>query len=155
MSSTERDENSYFRIPGITMGIGMSQSAFLRVGTFKIDRRRPSVQYFLPRRHARGRRIFQRYAKKMGSIESMSSTTIDRNTIDTDVLVIDGGIGRLMAAVSAAEQGVGVIVAEEANTKGSGCGATENDHFQCYIPEVHRNAQPYGGGGYQFPKTPG
>ncbi|MFH1490217.1 MAG: FAD-binding protein, partial [Pseudomonadota bacterium] len=43
----------------------------------------------------------------------------------------------LMAAISAAEQGISVIVAEKANTKRSGSGATGNDHFCCYIPEVH------------------
>ena len=42
----------------------------------------------------------------------MSSIAIDRNTIDTDVLVIGAGIGGLIAAISAAEQSVGVIVAE-------------------------------------------
>jgi len=69
----------------------------------------------------------------------MSRISIDRNTLDTDVLVIGGGIGGLMAAISAAEQGAAVMVAEKANTKRSGCGATGNDHFQCYIPEVHGN----------------
>jgi succinate dehydrogenase/fumarate reductase flavoprotein subunit len=44
-----------------------------------------------------------------------------------------------MAAISAADQGASVIVAEKANTKRSGSGATGNDHFTCYIPEVHGN----------------
>ena len=42
-----------------------------------------------------------------------------------------------MAAINAAQQGADVIVAEKANTKRSGSGATGNDHFLCYIPEVH------------------
>jgi len=45
----------------------------------------------------------------------------------------------LMAAIRAADQGASVIVAEKANTKRSGSGATGNDHFTCYIPEVHGN----------------
>jgi len=44
-----------------------------------------------------------------------------------------------MAAINAADQGVSVIIAEKANTKRSGSGATGNDHFTCYIPEVHGN----------------
>ena len=69
----------------------------------------------------------------------MSRIAVDRKTTDTDVLIVGGGIGGLMAAISAAEQGADVLVAEKANTKRSGCGATGNDHFQCYIPEIHGN----------------
>lgn len=54
-----------------------------------------------------------------------------------DVLCVGGGIAGLMAAINAAEQGARVIVAEKANTLRSGSGGTGNDHFQCYIPEVH------------------
>lgn len=57
--------------------------------------------------------------------------------VETDVLIVGGGIAGLMAAINAADQGVRVIVAEKANTKRSGSGATGNDHFLCYIPEVH------------------
>ncbi|MFC1891371.1 FAD-dependent oxidoreductase [Thermodesulfobacteriota bacterium] len=64
---------------------------------------------------------------------------IDSNPIETDVLIVGGGIAGLMAAINAADQGVSVTVAEKANTKRSGCGATGNDHFQCYLPEVHGN----------------
>ena len=62
---------------------------------------------------------------------------IDRKPIETDVLIVGGGIAGLMAAINAAAQGVSVLVAEKANTKRSGSGATGNDHFCCYIPEVH------------------
>ena len=62
---------------------------------------------------------------------------IDRDPIQVDVLVVGGGIAGLMAAINAADQGISVIVAEKANTKRSGSGATGNDHFCCYIPEVH------------------
>ena len=58
-------------------------------------------------------------------------------TYDTDVLVMGGGIAGLMAAIGAADAGAGVIVAEKANTKRSGSGATGNDHFRCWIPEKH------------------
>ena len=64
---------------------------------------------------------------------------IDKKPIEVDVLIAGGGIGGLMAAISAADQGASVIVAEKANTKRSGSGATGNDHFTCYIPEVHGN----------------
>lgn len=62
---------------------------------------------------------------------------IDKEPIRADVLVVGGGIAGLMAAICAADMGAHVVVAEKANTKRSGCGATGNDHFQCYIPEVH------------------
>ncbi|MBW2206621.1 MAG: FAD-binding protein [Deltaproteobacteria bacterium] len=62
---------------------------------------------------------------------------VDKKFIEADVLVVGGGIGGLMAAINAADQGVNVIVAEKANTKRSGSGATGNDHFLCYIPDVH------------------
>ncbi len=61
----------------------------------------------------------------------------DREPIECDVLIMGGGIAGLMAGINAAGQGVSVIVAEKANTKRSGCGATGNDHFMCYIPEIH------------------
>ncbi len=62
---------------------------------------------------------------------------IDQKPVEVDVLIAGGGIGGLMAAISAADQGASVVVAEKANTKRSGSGATGNDHFTCYIPEVH------------------
>ena len=59
-------------------------------------------------------------------------------TIDTDVLIVGGGIGGLMAAVGACQGGAkDVLVVEKANTKRSGSGATGNDHFLCYYPEKH------------------
>lgn len=64
---------------------------------------------------------------------------LDLNPIEADVLVVGGGIAGLMAAISAADSGARVVLAEKANTKRSGSGATGNDHFMCYIPEVHGN----------------
>jgi succinate dehydrogenase/fumarate reductase flavoprotein subunit len=57
--------------------------------------------------------------------------------IETDVLIVGGGIAGLMAAINAAKQGVRVMIAEKANTKRSGSGNTGNDHFFCYIPKIH------------------
>jgi succinate dehydrogenase/fumarate reductase flavoprotein subunit len=61
----------------------------------------------------------------------------DREPIESDVLIMGGGIAGLMAGINAAGEGGSVVVAEKANTKRSGCGATGNDHFMCYVPEVH------------------
>lgn len=60
-----------------------------------------------------------------------------RDVLECDVLVDGGGTAGLMAAIYARENGASVIVAEKANTLRSGATATGNDHFQCYIPEVH------------------
>src|SRR3990172_9149385 len=62
---------------------------------------------------------------------------IDREIIQTDVLVAGGGVAGLMAGISAAQKGATVVVAEKANSRRSGCGATGNDHFLCYCPPVH------------------
>lgn len=61
----------------------------------------------------------------------------DKKPIEADVVVVGGGIAGLMAAIHAAEKGANVLIAEKANTKRSGSGATGNDHFCCYIPEIH------------------
>lgn len=60
-----------------------------------------------------------------------------QDIVETDVLIIGGGIGGLQAAIAASELGAKTIVAEKADTRRSGCGATGNDHFMCYIPEYH------------------
>lgn len=67
----------------------------------------------------------------------MANVTMKERLVETDVLCIGGGIAGLMAAIQAAELGAKVVVAEKANTIFSGSGATGNDHFLCYIPEVH------------------
>ena len=57
--------------------------------------------------------------------------------IRTDVLCIGGGIAGLMAAIRASEMGAKVVVAEKGNTVRSGSAGLGNDHFRCYIPEIH------------------
>ena len=58
-------------------------------------------------------------------------------TIECDVLCVGGGIAGLMAAISASDAGASVVVAEKGNALYSGRGRAGNDHFWCYIPEVH------------------
>ena len=57
--------------------------------------------------------------------------------VETDFLCVGGGIAGLMAAIRAREFGVDVVVVEKSNTLTSGAGGAGNDHFVCYIPEVH------------------
>ena len=67
----------------------------------------------------------------------MASTTFKERRIETDVLCIGGGIAGLMAGINAAECGAKVVIAEKSNILYSGSGGLGNDHFMCYIPEVH------------------
>jgi len=57
--------------------------------------------------------------------------------VEADVLCIGGGVLGLMAAIRARELGARVIVAEKGNTIHSGAARAGNDHFWCYILEVH------------------
>jgi len=57
--------------------------------------------------------------------------------IETDVLVIGGGLAGCMAAIKASEYGVKVTIAEKANTLSSGCAGTGIDHSWAYIPLIH------------------
>lgn len=69
--------------------------------------------------------------------------TVDPKVYSCDVLVSGGGIAGLMAAIYAADQGSKVIIAEKCNTRRSGGGCTGNDHFICYIPEIHGSLDNY------------
>ena len=60
-----------------------------------------------------------------------------KRAVEADVLVVGGGIAGLMAAISAADGGARVVLAEKSNVLYSGSGGGGNDHFMCYIPEVH------------------
>ena len=58
--------------------------------------------------------------------------------IEADVVIVGGGISGPMAAIAAKEAGAErVVLLEKCNARRSGSGATGNDHFTCYIPEVH------------------
>ena len=57
--------------------------------------------------------------------------------ISTDVLVVGAGAGGMMAAISAADSGARVILCEKGNARRSGGIGGGNDHFVCYIPEIH------------------
>jgi succinate dehydrogenase/fumarate reductase flavoprotein subunit len=57
--------------------------------------------------------------------------------IETDVLIIGGGLAGCMAAIKAAEADVSVTIAEKADTRSSGCAGTGVDHIWGYIPPVH------------------
>ena len=58
-------------------------------------------------------------------------------TVDTDVLIIGGGLGGCMAAINAADRGIRVAVTDKSNTVASGAAATGIDHIWSYIPPVH------------------
>lgn len=60
--------------------------------------------------------------------------------VKCDVLVVGGGLGGCLAAIKASEHDVKVTLVEKANTKRSGSAGTGNDHFWCYIPEIHGKA---------------
>jgi succinate dehydrogenase/fumarate reductase flavoprotein subunit len=57
--------------------------------------------------------------------------------VETDVLIIGGGLAGCMAAIKAREYDVKVTIAEKANTLSSGCAGTGVDHSWAYIPPVH------------------
>lgn len=57
--------------------------------------------------------------------------------IETDVLVIGGGLAGCMAAIKAAEHNVKVLIADKANTEASGCAGTGIDHSWAFVPPVH------------------
>ena len=58
--------------------------------------------------------------------------------IETDVLVIGGGLAGCLAAIRAAEGGdQRVSLVDKSNTLGSGCAAAGIDHLWGYIPPVH------------------
>ena len=59
--------------------------------------------------------------------------------LETDVLIIGGGLAGCMAAIKAAEsEGVRVILVDKSNTIRSGCAASGIDHTWAYIPPIHK-----------------
>jgi succinate dehydrogenase/fumarate reductase flavoprotein subunit len=74
------------------------------------------------------------------SVNAKKRTTdprVEVTPVETDVLVIGGGLAGCMAAIKAAESGVKVTIAEKANTLSSGCAGTGIDHVWGYLPAVH------------------
>src|SRR3989304_2343036 len=67
----------------------------------------------------------------------MSKGSLVEEWVEADVLCVGGGIAGLMAAIRASELGAKGGVAEKGNALFSGRGRAGNDHFWCYIPEVH------------------
>lgn len=67
----------------------------------------------------------------------MGKRRLTEEFVETDVLCVGGGIAGLMAAIRAREMGAKVVVAEKGNALYSGRGRSGNDHFWCYLPEVH------------------
>ena len=57
--------------------------------------------------------------------------------VETDILVIGGGLAGCMAAIKASESGLTVTIAEKANTAHSGCAGSGIDHAWGYVPPVH------------------
>ena len=58
--------------------------------------------------------------------------------VETDVLVIGGGLAGCMAAIKASEkEGLRVTLVEKSNAKRSGCAASGIDHIWAYIPFIH------------------
>jgi len=60
--------------------------------------------------------------------------------VETDVLIIGGGLAGCMAAIKAAEQQeLRVTLVEKSNTLASGCAASGIDHLWSYIPAIHEH----------------
>jgi succinate dehydrogenase/fumarate reductase flavoprotein subunit len=67
----------------------------------------------------------------------MAVNKLKTEQVETDMLCIGGGPAGLSAAIEACELGARVLVADKADTLRSGDAGMGNDHFRCYIPEVH------------------
>lgn len=67
----------------------------------------------------------------------MKELKIRNEILQSDVLVVGGGVGGMQAAISAAKDGTSVIIAEKADTRRSGSGNMGNDHFASYFPSIH------------------
>ena len=65
------------------------------------------------------------------------SPSIEVVSVETDVLVVGGGLAGCMAAIKASEHGVSVTIAEKSNTLCSGQAGSGIDHIGAYVPEIH------------------
>jgi len=66
-----------------------------------------------------------------------NKSTLVEESISTDVLVIGGGAGGMMAAIMAAEAGADVTICEKGNIRRSGGLPGGNDHFYVFMPHIH------------------
>lgn len=58
--------------------------------------------------------------------------------IETDILIIGGGLAGCMAAIKAAEdKSLRITLVDKSNTLASGCAASGIDHLWAYIPPIH------------------
>ena len=65
-------------------------------------------------------------------------TTLKIVPVETDVLVLGGGLAGCMAAIKAGEENdIVVTLVDKSNTVASGCAANGIDHFWGYIPSIH------------------
>lgn len=61
-----------------------------------------------------------------------------KKVIDSEFVIVGGGIGPASPPPSPPERpGVKATLLEKADTRRSGSGCGGNDHFFCYLPEVH------------------
>lgn len=60
-----------------------------------------------------------------------------KHVVDSEFVIVGGGIAGLSAAIAAGEAGVKATLLEKADTRRSGSGCGGNDHYFCYLPEVH------------------
>lgn len=67
------------------------------------------------------------------------NSSIEVIPIETDVLVIGGGLAGCMAGIRAAESGANVAIMEKANTISSGCAGTGIDHVWGYPPHSSKD----------------
>jgi len=58
--------------------------------------------------------------------------------VESDVIIIGGGLAGCLAAIKAAEtEGLNVTLVDKSNTVASGCTASGIDHLWAYIPPIH------------------
>ena len=68
----------------------------------------------------------------------MAALERNENWVETDVLIVGGGLAGCFAAMKAVEHGVEVTLLEKANVPYTSSNTTGIDHFPyCFIPEVH------------------
>ena len=61
----------------------------------------------------------------------------EKKWLETDVLIVGGGIAGCLAGIKAAEAGVSCTILEKSNTKRSGNAGAGIDHLFSYIPPLH------------------